>query len=133
VIDENSGIVIPCSFDSDQRGAPVLFFVNEEAPADRRRHTLVHELGHMVLHTTALKLDGEMELRRTSCRRLHASGRGAANPAPPLRPPPPREHEELLKGLHAGDREAGRHAAARNAVPEQEMETAVQKSTTVGA
>ena len=40
---------------------PVLFFVNEEAPADRQRHTLAHELGHMVLHTTTLKLDDEME------------------------------------------------------------------------
>ena len=69
VIEENGGIVIPCRFGSDlidamsQRidGMPVLFFVNEEAPADRQRHTLAHELGHMVLHTIALKLDDEME------------------------------------------------------------------------
>jgi Zn-dependent peptidase ImmA (M78 family) len=39
----------------------VLFFVNVNAPADRLRHTLAHELGHMVLHTIAVKSDEEME------------------------------------------------------------------------
>jgi len=69
LIEENGGIVIPCDFGSDlidamsQRidGLPVLFFVNVNAPADRLRHTLAHELAHMVLHTTAFKADDEME------------------------------------------------------------------------
>ena len=69
VIEDNGGVVIPCNFESDlidavsQRidGLPVLFFVNMNAPADRIRHTLCHELGHMVLHTTTLIDDDEME------------------------------------------------------------------------
>ncbi len=69
VLEDNGGIVIPCNFASDlidavsQRidGLPVLFFVNMNAPADRIRHTLCHELGHMVLHTTTLMDDDEME------------------------------------------------------------------------
>lgn len=69
LLEENGGIVIPCDFGSDlidaisQRidGLPVLFFVNTSAPADRVRHTLAHELGHMVLHTTGFKDDDEME------------------------------------------------------------------------
>ena len=31
-------------------GSPPLFFVNSEAPADRVRFTLAHELGHIVMH-----------------------------------------------------------------------------------
>jgi Zn-dependent peptidase ImmA (M78 family)/transcriptional regulator with XRE-family HTH domain len=69
LIEENGGIVIPCDFETDlidamsQRidGMPVLFFVNMNSPADRVRHTLAHELGHMVLHTIAVKDDNEME------------------------------------------------------------------------
>jgi len=69
IIEENGGIVVPCDFQTDlidamsQRidGMPVLFFVNLNSPADRVRHTLAHELGHMVLHTTDLKDDDEME------------------------------------------------------------------------
>ena len=69
LLENNGGIVIPCDFGSDlidamsQRidGFPVLFFVNVYAPADRLRHTLAHELGHMVLHTTTMKSDEEME------------------------------------------------------------------------
>lgn len=69
LLEANGGIVIPCNFDSDlidavsQRvdGMPVLFFVNMNAPADRIRWTLCHELGHMVLHTTAILDDEEME------------------------------------------------------------------------
>jgi Zn-dependent peptidase ImmA (M78 family)/DNA-binding XRE family transcriptional regulator len=70
LLEENGGIVIPCDFGTDlldamsQRidGLPVLFFVNENSPVDRLRHTLCHELAHMVLHTTTFKEDGEMEL-----------------------------------------------------------------------
>lgn len=69
LIESNGGVVIPCNFNSDlidavsQRidGYPVLFFVNMSAPADRIRHTLCHELGHMVLHTTTLMDDALME------------------------------------------------------------------------
>lgn len=35
--------------------------MNVDAPADRVRHTLAHELGHMLLHTITLKSDEEME------------------------------------------------------------------------
>lgn len=69
LIEEKGGIVIPCDFQTDlidamsQRidGMPVLFFVNINAPSDRVRFTLAHELGHMVLHTLAFKEDDEME------------------------------------------------------------------------
>jgi Zn-dependent peptidase ImmA (M78 family)/DNA-binding XRE family transcriptional regulator len=69
LLEGNGGIVIPCDFGTDlidamsQRieGLPILFFVNLHSPADRLRHTLAHELGHMVLHTITLKSDEEME------------------------------------------------------------------------
>ncbi len=69
LLEDNGGVVIPCDFGTDlldamsQRidGLPVLFFVNINAPADRLRHTLAHELGHMVLHTSSVKSDEEME------------------------------------------------------------------------
>jgi Zn-dependent peptidase ImmA (M78 family) len=69
LLESNGGVVIPCDFGTDlldamsQRidGMPVMFFVNIHAPADRVRHTLAHELGHMVLHTITLKSDDVME------------------------------------------------------------------------
>ncbi len=69
LLESNGGVVIPCDFGTDlldamsQRidGMPVLFFVNVSSPTDRLRHTLAHELGHMVLHTITLKGDEEME------------------------------------------------------------------------
>ncbi len=69
LLEDNGGVVIPCDFGTDlldamsQRidGLPVLFFVNVNSPADRLRHTLAHELGHMVLHTISVKSDEEME------------------------------------------------------------------------
>lgn len=69
LLEDNGGIVVPCDFGTDlidamsQRieGLPVLFFVNVNAPADRLRHTLAHELGHMVMHTIHVKTDEEME------------------------------------------------------------------------
>jgi Zn-dependent peptidase ImmA (M78 family)/transcriptional regulator with XRE-family HTH domain len=69
LLEENGGVVVPCDFGTDlidamsQRidGLPVLFFINVNAPADRLRHTLAHELGHMVLHTSTVKSDEEME------------------------------------------------------------------------
>jgi Zn-dependent peptidase ImmA (M78 family)/DNA-binding XRE family transcriptional regulator len=69
LLEQNGGVVIPCNFESDlidavsQRidGMPVLFFVNMNAPADRIRLTLCHELAHMVLHTTSFLDDDVME------------------------------------------------------------------------
>lgn len=69
LIERNGGIVIPCEFGTDhidamsQRidGMPVLFFINAGAPADRIRHALAHEFGHMLLHTLSLRDDEEME------------------------------------------------------------------------
>lgn len=69
LLESNGGIVVPCDFGTDlidamsQRieGLPVLFFVNVNSPTDRLRHTLAHELGHMVLHTITVKSDEEME------------------------------------------------------------------------
>jgi Zn-dependent peptidase ImmA (M78 family)/transcriptional regulator with XRE-family HTH domain len=74
LLENNGGIVIPCEFGTDlldamsQRidGFPVLFFVNVNAPSDRIRHTLAHELGHMVLHTLQVKSDEEMEAEADS-------------------------------------------------------------------
>jgi Zn-dependent peptidase ImmA (M78 family) len=69
LLEANGGIIIHCDFGTDlidamsQRidGMPVLFFVNINAPSDRVRFTLAHELGHMVLHTITVKDDDEME------------------------------------------------------------------------
>lgn len=69
LVERNGGIVIGCDFETDlldamsQRidGMPVVFFINRNAPADRVRHTLAHELGHMVLHTLSFREDESME------------------------------------------------------------------------
>jgi Zn-dependent peptidase ImmA (M78 family)/transcriptional regulator with XRE-family HTH domain len=69
LIEAAGGIVVPCDFGTDlldgmsQRidGLPVLFFVNIHAPGDRLRHSLAHEMGHMILHTLSVKTDDEME------------------------------------------------------------------------
>lgn len=69
LIERNGGIVVPCAFGTDlidamsQRvdGMPVLFFINKTAAADRIRHTLAHELGHMILHTLSMTDDETME------------------------------------------------------------------------
>jgi Zn-dependent peptidase ImmA (M78 family)/transcriptional regulator with XRE-family HTH domain len=59
LIEANGGIVVHRQFASSLLdgmshwvpGAPPLFFMNASAPRSRRRHTLAHELGHMVLHS----------------------------------------------------------------------------------
>lgn len=69
LIENVGGVVVQCDFGTDlidamsQRvdGLPVLFFVNANSPTDRMRHTLAHELGHMLMHTLTLKDDEEME------------------------------------------------------------------------
>ena len=66
VVEGAGGIVIPMDFgtqliDAVGRyvpGLPPLFFINQDAPADRTRLTLAHELGHMVMHRVP---NGEME------------------------------------------------------------------------
>ena len=67
VIESSGGIVVPCDFGTDlidamsQRvdGLPPLFFVNMNIPSDRMRHTLAHELAHMVLHTSSTMVDDD--------------------------------------------------------------------------
>jgi Zn-dependent peptidase ImmA (M78 family)/transcriptional regulator with XRE-family HTH domain len=69
LLESNGAIVVPCDFGTDlidamsQRidGLPCLLFVNKHTPADRLRHTLAHELAHMVLHTATLHDDDTME------------------------------------------------------------------------
>ncbi len=69
LLEANRGIVLPCDFGTDlidamsQRieGLLILFLVNINSPSDRLRHTLAHELGHMILHTITVKSDEEME------------------------------------------------------------------------
>ena len=69
LLETNGAVVVPCDFGTDlidamsQRidGLPCLIFTNMHTPADRLRHTLAHELGHMILHTTTLHDDEKME------------------------------------------------------------------------
>lgn len=69
LLESNGAVIVPCNFGTDlldalsQRidGMPILIFVNVTAPADRLRLTLAHELAHMVLHTTTLRDDDQME------------------------------------------------------------------------
>lgn len=58
-VETAGGIVLRVSFETRKldgvsewpRGAPPLFFLNEEIPVDRWRWTLAHEIGHLVMHT----------------------------------------------------------------------------------
>ena len=60
-IEDAGGIVLSVDFgtpllDGVSRwvpGLPPLFFLNQDAPGDRARLTLAHELGHMVMHHVA--------------------------------------------------------------------------------
>jgi Zn-dependent peptidase ImmA (M78 family) len=57
-IEACGGLVIPMRFGTSKLdavsqtcpGLPALFFVNADAPVDRCRHTLAHEIGHLVMH-----------------------------------------------------------------------------------
>ena len=59
IIEEAGGIVILAKFGTAlldgisfrTAGLPPLFFMNKDAPGDRFRLSLAHELGHIVLHT----------------------------------------------------------------------------------
>lgn len=58
IIESAGGVVIPFDFGTRSidaisqwpPGLPPLFFVNSEAPTDRLRLTLAHEIGHVTLH-----------------------------------------------------------------------------------
>ncbi|MHB8673723.1 MAG: ImmA/IrrE family metallo-endopeptidase [Candidatus Limnocylindrales bacterium] len=60
-VEDAGGIVIQADFstpllDGVSRwvpGLPPLFFLNQDAPGDRARMTLAHELGHLVMHHVA--------------------------------------------------------------------------------
>ncbi|QDV91789.1 Helix-turn-helix domain protein [Phycisphaerae bacterium RAS2] len=52
------GVVFQCDFGTNKvdaisnwsSGMPPLFFVNATAPADRKRYSLCHEIGHLIMH-----------------------------------------------------------------------------------
>lgn len=59
-IESAGGIVVPCPLHKKVDGlslwvtpTPPLFFLNDQAPADRTRWTLAHEVGHVVMHRHA--------------------------------------------------------------------------------
>jgi Zn-dependent peptidase ImmA (M78 family)/DNA-binding XRE family transcriptional regulator len=66
VIEDAGGLIVPCAFgsydvDAISRwvpGMPPMFFANRNAPVDRFRMSLAHELGHMVMHRAP---EAEME------------------------------------------------------------------------
>ena len=58
VIERAGGIIFKCPFGTSKvdaislwvPDAPPMFFLNEQAPGDRLRWTLAHELGHLIMH-----------------------------------------------------------------------------------
>jgi Zn-dependent peptidase ImmA (M78 family)/DNA-binding XRE family transcriptional regulator len=68
-IEAAGGIVVSCNFDTmlldgisfRAEGLPPIFVMNSEAPGDRFRHSLAHELGHMVMHSEPTENDNKME------------------------------------------------------------------------
>lgn len=58
VIESAGGIVLRCNFGTDRvdalsqwlPGLPPVFLVNDRIPTDRMRWTLIHEVGHIVMH-----------------------------------------------------------------------------------
>lgn len=66
-IENAGGIIVECDFETDlldamsQRidGLPILFFVNKNAPSDRIRHTLAHEIGHVIIHSVNPGIDDD--------------------------------------------------------------------------
>lgn len=57
-IEDAGGIVVRCDFGTNLldalslwvQGAPPLFFINKNAPCDRLRFNLAHELAHIIMH-----------------------------------------------------------------------------------
>jgi Zn-dependent peptidase ImmA (M78 family)/DNA-binding XRE family transcriptional regulator len=68
-IEAAGGVVVLCDFGTAlldgisfrAEGLPPIFVMNSEASADRYRHSLAHELGHMVMHSEPTGGDAEME------------------------------------------------------------------------
>jgi Zn-dependent peptidase ImmA (M78 family)/DNA-binding XRE family transcriptional regulator len=68
-IEEAGGMVSFCDFGTKlldgisfrAEGLPPIFVMNSEAPSDRYRHSLAHELGHMVMHSEPTTNDAAME------------------------------------------------------------------------
>jgi Zn-dependent peptidase ImmA (M78 family)/transcriptional regulator with XRE-family HTH domain len=58
VIENAGGIIVKCDFGTDKidalsqwlPGVPPVFLVNQRIPTDRLRWTLIHEVGHIVMH-----------------------------------------------------------------------------------
>ncbi len=58
IIESAGGIIVSCDFGTDKidalsqwlPGLPPVFLVNSRIPTDRLRWTLVHEIGHIVMH-----------------------------------------------------------------------------------
>lgn len=69
LIEAAGGIVVLCDFETAlldgisfrAEGLPPIFVMNSEVPGDRFRHSLAHELGHMVMHSEPTANDAEME------------------------------------------------------------------------
>lgn len=69
LIEGAGGIVVLSDFETPlldgisfrAEGLPPIFVMNSAAPADRFRHSLAHELGHMVMHSEPSGNDAEME------------------------------------------------------------------------
>jgi Zn-dependent peptidase ImmA (M78 family)/DNA-binding XRE family transcriptional regulator len=69
LIEAAGGVVVLCDFETPlldgisfrAEGLPPVFVMNSYAPADRYRHSLAHELGHMVMHSVPNGNDIEME------------------------------------------------------------------------
>jgi Zn-dependent peptidase ImmA (M78 family)/DNA-binding XRE family transcriptional regulator len=74
-IESAGGMVFRCPFGAtrvdgisqwpiDSPNLPPVFFVHEEAPGDRERWTLAHEIGHVVMHHALTESDPEDEANR---------------------------------------------------------------------
>jgi Zn-dependent peptidase ImmA (M78 family)/DNA-binding XRE family transcriptional regulator len=71
-IEAAGGIVLKCSFETRLidaahlwlPGLPPLFFANRDLPGDRLRWTLVHEIGHAVMHRNPASEDVEDQANR---------------------------------------------------------------------
>ncbi len=58
VIENAGGVVLECDFGTDRvdalsqwlPGLPPVFLMNDKIPADRMRWTLIHEVGHIIMH-----------------------------------------------------------------------------------
>ena len=71
-IEDNGGIIVPFDFETPKIDAisitvpnlPPLFFVNMDAPIDRLRFTLCHELAHVIMHQRDIDPDMEAQADR---------------------------------------------------------------------